>query len=73
MLIFQEEPPRISHGAMEVVLELLDWFASLDGTFLRVFRVHKSPHMKKCIAGPVQINTMLLLLKKEIQTGSKLV
>lgn len=44
-LIFQEEPPCMSHQVMEVVLELEDWFASLECTFLREFGGHKSPHL----------------------------
>lgn len=36
-LIFEEEPPCMSRGEMEAVSELVDWFASLDVTFLRVF------------------------------------
>lgn len=44
-LIFQEDRPYISHWAIEVVLELEDWFSSLDVTFLSVFGGKKSPHL----------------------------
>lgn len=37
-MIFEEEPPYMSHQAMEAVEELADWFASLDDTYLKVFR-----------------------------------
>jgi len=36
-LIFKEEPPCMSHGAMEAVVEITYWFASPYDTFLRVF------------------------------------
>lgn len=32
---FEEEP--MSRGAMEVVSEIANWFASPNGTFLKVF------------------------------------
>lgn len=36
-LIFDEEPPCMSQGEMEVVPERIDWFASSNGTLLKVF------------------------------------
>jgi len=44
-MIFEEEPPCMSHGAMEPVLEIANWFASPDGTFLRAFSGQKLPHI----------------------------
>lgn len=44
-MIFDGDPPFMSREAMETVLELVDWFASPNGTYLRVFSGHKSPHM----------------------------
>jgi len=35
----------MSRGAMEVVSEIIDWFASPDGTFLRVFDGQNSSHI----------------------------
>lgn len=40
-LIFEEELSWMSHGEMEAVLEIVDWFALLDGTFLKVFGEQK--------------------------------
>lgn len=34
---FEENPPCMSHEAMDAVEELTDWFASPGGTYLRVF------------------------------------
>lgn len=45
MIMFWEEPPCISCGEMKEMLELANWFALLDGTFLRVFSCRKSPHL----------------------------
>ena len=36
-MIFEEEPPCMSHGAMEVVSKIVDLFASPYDTFLRMF------------------------------------
>ena len=44
-LIFEEEPPCMSHGVMEAISEITDWYASPYATFLRVFSGEKSPHV----------------------------
>lgn len=31
-MIFKEEPPCMSHDAIDVVAELVDWFSSPDGS-----------------------------------------
>lgn len=36
-MIFEEKPPCIPNEAMEAVEKIVDWFASLDGTYLRLF------------------------------------
>lgn len=44
-MIFEEEPPCMSCEAMDSVSEVDDWFASLDGTQLRVFGCKKPLHL----------------------------
>jgi len=44
-LVFKEGPPRMSCGVVDVVSEIKDWFASSNGTFLRVFGGQNSPHL----------------------------
>ena len=44
-MIFEEEPPCMSCVAMEAILEIVDWFSSLDGTFLIVFDCQNSSHI----------------------------
>ena len=35
-MIFEEEPRCMSRGEMEEVEDIIDWFPSLDGTFLKI-------------------------------------
>lgn len=52
------------------VEEYLEWYIQVDTKEdLEV----KRKNMQNYIGGPFQINTMMLLVKKEIQTSSKLV
>lgn len=44
-VIFEEGPLCMSPTAMEAILEIADWFASLDGTFLRMFGREKLSHV----------------------------
>lgn len=44
-LIFEEEPPCMSRGEMEVITKITDWYASLGGTFLRVFNKENLLHV----------------------------
>lgn len=44
-MIFEEEPPCMSLGAMEAISEIVDWFTSLDGTLIRVFDRQNSLHL----------------------------
>lgn len=43
-MTFEEDTPCMSQEAMEEVVELADWFSSLDGIYLRVFGSKKSSH-----------------------------
>lgn len=45
MMIFENEPPLTSRMKMEAIREILDWFSSLNGTFLRVFSGEKLLHV----------------------------
>lgn len=44
-MIFEEDLPCMSREKMEAVSELAGWFASPNGTYLRVFGGQKSPHL----------------------------
>ena len=44
-MIFEEEAPCMSHKAMSVVSEVVDWFTSRDGTHLKVFGFQKQSHL----------------------------
>ena len=44
-LNFEEETPCMSRGPMDAMSEIKDWFASPDGTYLRVFTNNDSPHI----------------------------
>lgn len=44
-MIFEEEAPCMSHEAMKIVTKVANWFASLDGTYLKVFDCQKPPHI----------------------------
>jgi len=35
----------MSRGAVKVIIDIADWYASLDGTFIRVFGGEKPPHV----------------------------
>ena len=35
----------MSQEVMEVILNIVDWYASLSGTFIRVFGGEKPPHV----------------------------
>lgn len=43
-LIFEEDPPCMSRGAMETIMDIAYWYASPSGTYLRVFGGEKPPH-----------------------------
>lgn len=44
-IIFEEDPPYMSREAMEAIAGIVDWYASLSGTFIRVFCIDKSLHV----------------------------
>lgn len=44
-LIFEEDPPCMSRGEMEVITDIIDWYAAPGGTFLRVFSGEKPLHV----------------------------
>lgn len=43
-LIFEQDPPYMSQEAMEVIVDIPDWYASLGGTFIIFYGGEKPPH-----------------------------
>jgi len=44
-MIFEQDLTYMSHATMEALLNIVDWFASLDGTFIRMYNVEKVSHV----------------------------
>ena len=44
-MIFQKDPPCMSQVAMEALLNITDWYASIEGTFIRMYNTEKSLHV----------------------------
>jgi len=44
-LIFEKYPPCMSREAMEAIINIAYWYASLDGTFIIVFGGEKPLHV----------------------------
>lgn len=44
-MIFEQDLPCMSQEAMEALLNIANWYASLDGTFIKMYNVEKAPHV----------------------------
>lgn len=44
-MIFKQDPPYMSKAAMEALIYIFDWYASLFGTFMRIYIMEKPPHV----------------------------
>lgn len=44
-LIFEQDPPFISQEEMETIVNIVDWYASLGSTFIRVYGGEKPLHV----------------------------
>jgi len=44
-LIFEKDPPFISQEEMETTMNIVAWYASLGGTFIRVYGREKPLHV----------------------------
>lgn len=45
MFIFEQDPPSMSKEAMEVLLGIVDYYASQFSTFIQMFSAKKPPHV----------------------------
>lgn len=43
-MIFKHDPPCMSKSAMEALIDIADWYASLFDTFIRMFTAEKHLH-----------------------------
>ncbi len=44
-MIFGIEAPSMTNKASEIIANVADWFTSPQGTFIRVFRAFRNPHL----------------------------
>lgn len=44
-MIFEQDPPCMSKAAMDALIDIADWYASLSGTFIQMYSVEKPSHV----------------------------
>lgn len=45
MMIIEQDLPCMSQAAMKALLNIADWYASLDGTIIRMYNTEKHLHV----------------------------
>lgn len=44
-MIFEQDPPCMSHAVMEALVNIADWYISLLGTFIQMYNTEKASHV----------------------------
>ena len=44
-IIFELDPPCMSQEVMYALLNIVDWYGSPDGTFIKMYNAEKAPHL----------------------------